>query len=558
MALPESDNVGIVKPNAARLSLVIAGICLAVFLAGMDQTILATAIPVISVEFDTSADFGWWSNAYLLTLSAFQLFYGKLYSLFPIKHVYLIAIVIFEIGSLVCTTAPTSIALIIGRAIAGLGAARVFSGSVLILTKLIPLAQRAAYLGIMSAAFGLAAIVGPFLGAAILQSSTWRWCFGINLPLGAVTVVLCFFFVHTPVDPSVKSLSLVQKSLQLDIPGTIFMAGSLICLLMALQWGGATYPWSNGRIIALFVVSGVLACAFLATQMTSFVGKARTIPSSLARSRDVWLAGTYAICINGGVYVAVLFLPIWFQDVRGRSPLSSGEMLTPLVAGYVVASIVAGGITSGFKYYNPAMIIGTVLSVAGSALLTTINIRTSTARVVGYQLVFGFGIGFGFGQPSYVVQTLLPAADVPMGVTFITLVQNLSASIFVAVAQSIFQGEMHKRLEPLLPRSPQNSSLLLAALPKILSSMPAEAQATSKGAISDSIIRTFYVALGLSCASIIGALLVKWVPMRDPYKEQNSGSLQSPNTQTDEKLGKTAPNVPGNQTSDSDGVNVEK
>ncbi|TGO65917.1 hypothetical protein BELL_0992g00010 [Botrytis elliptica] len=481
--MESSENV-ITKPNRTRLTLIMVGICLAVFLTGMDQTILATAIPVISVEFNTSQDIGWWANAYLLTLSAFQLFYGKLYSHFPIKNVYLVAIVIFEIGSLICTTAHSSITLIVGRAIAGL---------------VIPLAQRAAYLGIMSAAFGLAAILGPFLGAAILQSTTWRWCFGINLPLGAVTVILCGILVHTPSDPSAQSLSLVQKALQLDIPGTVFMVGSLICLLMALQWGGAAYPWSNGRVIALFVVSGILAIAFIATQTTKIAGKARTIPSSLARNRDIWLAGSYAMCITGGVYVAILFLPVWFQDVRGRSPLSSGELLTPLIAGYVVASILAGGITSGFKYYNPAMIIGTALSIAGAALLTTINLHSSTARIVGYQLVYGFGVGFGFGQPSYIVQTL--------------------ASVFVAVAQSIFQGEMHKRLEPLLPKSPNSSSILLSALPQILSSLPLDTQETAKIAISDSIIRTFYVSLALSCVSVIGALAIKWVPMQDPAKQ---------------------------------------
>ncbi|KAF7946433.1 hypothetical protein EAE96_009431 [Botrytis aclada] len=204
---------------------------------------------------------------------------------------------------------------------------------------------------------------------------------------------------------------------------------------------------------------------------------------------------------------------------RGRTPLSSGELLTPLIAGYVVASILAGGITSGFKYYNPAMIIGTALSIAGAALLTTINLHSSTARIVGYQLVYGFGVGFGFGQPSYIVQTLLPEKDVPNGVTFITLVQNLSASAFVAVAQSIFQGEMHKRLEPLLPQSSNSSSILLSALPKILSSLPPETQETAKTAISDSIIRTFYVSLALSCVSVVGALAIKWVPMQDPAKQ---------------------------------------
>ncbi|KAF7882636.1 uncharacterized protein EAF02_005999 [Botrytis sinoallii] len=302
--MESSENV-ITKPNRTRLTLIMVGICLAVFLTGMDQTILTTAIPVISVEFSTSQDIGWWANAYLLTLSAFQLFYGKLYSHFPIKNVYLVAIVIFEIGSLICTTAHSSITLIVDRAIAG---------------------------------------------------------------LGAVTVILCGILVHTPSDPSAQSLSLVQKALQLDIPGTAFMVGSLICLLMALQWGGAAYPWSSGRVIALFVVFGILAIAFVATQTTKIAGKARTIPSSLARNCDIWLAGSYAMCITGGVYVPILFLPVWFQDVRGRSPLSSGELLTLLIAGYVVASILAGGITSGFKYYNPAMIIGTALSIAGAAL----------------------------------------------------------------------------------------------------------------------------------------------------------------------------------------------
>ncbi|ESZ93767.1 hypothetical protein SBOR_5865 [Sclerotinia borealis F-4128] len=447
--MESSEDKTVTKPNAARLTLIMVGICLAVFLTGMDQTILATAIPVINVEFDTSQNFGWWANAY--------------------RH-----------------------SLIIGRAIAGLVAADVFSGIVLITTKLIPLAQRAAYL---------------------------------------VTVVLCGFLIHTPSDPSAQSLSIVQKILQLDIPGTVSLVVSLICLLTALQWGGATYPWSNGRVIALFVVSGILAIAFVATQTTKLAGNARTIPSSLARNRDIWLAGMYAMCITGGVYVAILFLPVWFQDVRGHSPLSSGGLLTPVIAGYVVASILAEGITSGFKYYNPAMIIGTVLSIAGAALLTTINLNSSMARVIGYQLVYGFGVGFGFGQPSYVVQTLLPAEDVPIGVTFITLVQNLSASVFVAAAQSIFQGEMHKRLEPLLPQSSSSSSLLLSTLPTILSSMTAESQALAKSASSDSIIKTFHVSLALSCVSVVGALAIKWVPMQDTAKQDTASSGENAQNQ---------------------------
>ncbi|KAI5863057.1 MFS general substrate transporter [Durotheca rogersii] len=510
MASQPGDGEGSAKPGAARLALVMIGICLAVLLTGMDQTILATATPVISNEFNTSQDFGWWSNAYFLTLSSFQLFYGKLYSLFPVKFIYLIAIVLFEVGSLVCTTAPNANALVAGRAVAGLGASGIFSGSVLILAKLVPLAQRAAYLGIMSAVFGLAAIVGPFLGAALIQSSTWRWCFGINLPLGAVTVVLCTILVKASGDG--QRLTAAQKIMDLDLPGTVCMVASVVCLLLALQWGGSMYPWNNGRIIALFVISGVLAISFVVIQKTTWSGTANTIPRSIARNRDIWLSSIYSMTMTGGVYVAILYLPIWFQDIRGHSPLSSGVLLTPIIAGYVVSSIVAGGITSGTGYYNPAMILGTALTVAGSALLTTINLQTSTARIVGYQLVYGFGVGMGFGQPSYVVQTLLPTDDVPIGVTLITLVQNLSASVFVAVAQTIFNGEMRTHLAPLVPAE-DASDILGNGLARILEALPSDRREQALRAISTSIIKTFYVSLAMSALSVVG-VGVRWTSMK--------------------------------------------
>jgi MFS family permease len=135
---------------------------------------MATAGPTISNEFQSLEDIAWWTNIYLLTLASFQLFYGKLYSLFSVKFIYIGAIVIFEIGSLICTTAPNSIALIVGRAIAGFGASGIFSGGLLIVSRIIPLARRPMYLGIMSAVFGIAAIAGPFIGGALTQKATWR------------------------------------------------------------------------------------------------------------------------------------------------------------------------------------------------------------------------------------------------------------------------------------------------------------------------------------------------------------------------------------------------
>lgn len=523
------------------MSLIMVGLCLAVVLTGMDQTILATATTVISDEFGALADVSWWSNAYLLTLSTFQLFYGKLYSVFSIKVVYLSAIGLFEIGSLICTTAPNSIALIIGRAIAGLGAAGIFSGGVLITTKLIPLSKRAGYLGIMSGAFGLAAIIGPFLGGALTDRATWRWCFGINLPIGAVTIVVCALLVKLPPQEATERPTTKFGTIaELDLPGTVSLVASLISLLIALQWGGSTYPWHDGRIIALLVVFGVLAIVFLITQTTSFFGKASTIPRAVAKNRDIWFAASYAVCITGGVYVAILYLPIWFQALRGDSALSAGILLIPLIAGYVVASVIAGGFTSAIGYYNPGMIVGTILAIAGSALLTTLDLRSGTGRIVGYQLLYGFGVGFGFGQPSYVVQTVLAPGDVPIGVTLVTLLQNLSASVFVAVAQSIFQGELRRRLSSSFPSGGVPAVSGLGA-GDFLSLFPPDEQPMVKQIYSKSLLLTLYISLALSAASSVGATCTRWGSMKDsakndvviPEKQQNGRGDETSKTQSE-------------------------
>ncbi|KAK6069498.1 major facilitator superfamily transporter [Seiridium cupressi] len=277
-----------VQLGNGRLALILSGLCLAVFLTGMPLP-----HPSSATRFGALSDIAWWSNAYLLTLSSFQLFYGKLYSLCFIKFVYLAAIGLVKVGSLSQRC-------------------RYLSGGILITTNIVPLSRRAVYIGIMSGAFGLAAIIGPFLGGALTDRATWRWCFGINLPVGAVTALVCAILVRIPSEKEVAKVGILAKLLQLDLPGTVFIIASLICLLTALQWGDSTYFWNDGRIIALFLVFGILAITFVVTQTTTVTGKASLISPSLARNRDIWLAVSYAMCITGGVYVAGLYLPVWF------------------------------------------------------------------------------------------------------------------------------------------------------------------------------------------------------------------------------------------------------
>ncbi|KAI0812887.1 major facilitator superfamily domain-containing protein [Xylaria sp. FL0064] len=428
------------QPDGRRVFLIMISLCLAVFLTGMDQTILATATVSISNDFQALRDIAW----------CFQLFYGKLYTLFSIK------------------------------AIAGLGAAGIFSGGILITTKIIPLAKRASYLGIMSGAFGVAAIVG-----ALTDRATWRWCFGINLPLGVVTIFLCALLVKIPRETTdSRPTSAISRLAEIDFIGTLSMIGSLISLLIALQWGGSTYAWNNGRIIALLTIAGILAIVFIISQATSITGKSYIIPPVMARNRDVWFAGSYAVGITGG-----------FQGLHRKSALGAGILLIPLIAGAI-------------GYYNPGMIFGSILAIAGSALLTTLNLETGT------------DLGFGFGQPSYVVQTILDLADVPIRITLITLLQNLSASVFVAVAQSLFQGELRRRLLEVSPDI-DISNVLGSGANSFLTSLPPDMQAQARDSFSTSIVHTFYISLALSAASFIPAITTRWRSMKNNLSEKD-------------------------------------
>lgn len=225
-------------PPTSKVIVIIGSLFLVLFLVALDRLILGVAIPSITDQFDSLGDVGWYGSSYLLTTCASMLLIGKIYTFVNPKLVYLGSLVVFEIGSAISGAAPNSTALIIGRAIAGLGNAGLFQGAVTIIVYIVPLHKRPQLMGFVGAVFGVASVLGPLLGGAFTDGPGWRWCFYINLPCGAVVFVLLVLFLHIPPEMlSRDSTTWKEKAMQMDPIGTFFFLPCIICLLLALQWG---------------------------------------------------------------------------------------------------------------------------------------------------------------------------------------------------------------------------------------------------------------------------------------------------------------------------------
>ncbi|KAJ7618867.1 MFS transporter [Mycena polygramma] len=509
-------------PHGIKLALLTLALCLSVFLVALDNTIIATAIPKITDQFQSLDDVGWYGSAYLLTTAATQLLFGKFYTFLPIKWVYVGAITIFEIGSVICGAAPTSDALIIGRAIAGLGSAGIFSGAMIIVANTVPLSKRPIYSGMIGGMYGIASVAGPLMGGAFTDKLTWRWCFYINLPIGAVTLAVVVFLFKMPRSGQVKPepAPFKQRLMLFDPWGTLVFIPAIISLLLALQWGGSKYAWGSPRIIALFVVFGVLISCFIGVQV--WRQDSATIPPRILKQRSIWSSALYSFAIGSAFFILSFYLPIWFQAIRGVSAVHSGIDSLPLIMSLVVASILAGGLIVQLGYYTPFMLASSVIMAVGTGLITTLKVDSGHTKWIPYQIICGFGAGLGMQQPMLAAQNVLVLKDVPQGTSIIMFSQTLGGALFISIAQNVFTNKL---VSGLLAKVPGVSPVLVlsAGATSLKSAVAPEFLAGVLEAYNDALIAAFYVAIAMACVSLIGALFVEWRSIKGKGIEMGVG-----------------------------------
>ncbi|EEB89971.1 hypothetical protein MPER_11882 [Moniliophthora perniciosa FA553] len=398
------------------LVLVFLGFLMATLLITLDQTIIATALPQIVSHFNALGDVTWVVTAYFLTQGGLILITGQVLKVFPKKTIFLLSITLFETGSLICALSHSMAQLIAGRAIAGCGAA-----------------------GIQKS--------GPILGGTFTDKLTWRWCFWINLPCGAVAILLVIVFLKYHSRPnSGQGTRSTNSWLRLDWIGGLLNLGFFTCLLLPVQWGGNTRPWNDAAVIALFVVAVVLLGAFLAWER--YKGKEAMIPLEVLSRR------TQIGCACGGasspfisylvLMIATYYLPLWYQ-ARGHSATRSGLDILPYLIALVLAGAVSGGVVTKTGHYWWILLLCPAITAVGAGLLFTLRIDTPGANLIGYQILYGVGIGVYFQNVLLVAQAdYVDDEDmIPQASSFVTFCQLLGGIIGIA----IFSNNLRKNLD---------------------------------------------------------------------------------------------------------------
>lgn len=497
-------------PTGLTLFLIVFSVALAFVLTSMDSSIVSVVVPSLTDNFHTVQDIGWYSAAYRLCVCSFQFMFGKLYKIFSVKRIFLVNIVIFMVGSVLCAAAPTSAVFVLGRAICGFAASGTTAGSFTLLVLCIPMRKRPLYTGIIGAVAGISAIASPILGGVIVDGLGWRWCFWINLPLGFVTLVVLLFCLADR-KPQVN-LTWRQRILQLDFIGTVLFVPSLTCLFIALSWAGSKYAWNSPTIIGLFCAFGVLLGLFTIDQYHK--GEAATLPPRILRNRSVLSGFTYTLFCNSSTMVILYYLPTYYQAVRQYSASQSGYYQLPAMAGDIIGVLVQSVGVSIIGYYTPFMWAGSILMPILAGLLTTLTVNTALANILVLTGFFGFAGGIGFLSPQSAVQMALPTSDASIGLSIILFAEQFGAALFVSAAQSIFENRLTKNLLELTP-SLNATSVEAMGLTDLKTLIGPENLADVLFGFDNSMTQTWYLAVVLACLTIFGSATMDWRSVKE-------------------------------------------
>jgi EmrB/QacA subfamily drug resistance transporter len=496
--------------------IVLPGLLMAILLAMLDQLIVGTALPRIVGSLGGVTHLAWVVTAYVLASTVTTPFYGKLGDMYGRKKLFIFAIVIFLVGSALSGLSQDMAQLIGFRALQGLGAGGLMVGAMATLGDIVAPRERGRYMSYMMVVMMLATIGGPLAGGFITDSFSWRWIFYINLPLGGAALIYLLAVLHVPAK---------KVSHKIDYLGGGLLAVAAVAVILFATFGGSEYAWSSVQIIGLGVIAVAATAGFLLTETRA---AEPILPLHVFRNRNFSVTMALTFLTGLAMFGAMTFLPLYQQTVQGASAVVSGLMLTPMMVGVTITSILSGQVTTKTGRYKLFPVMGGAIMAVGMFLLTRLGVDTSRTTSGIYYVVLGLGMGFLMQMVSLIAQNSVEQRDMGVASSARMFFQQIGGSLGVSAFGAIFASRLTDSL-----RAAAGSGVHINASggqldPTVVDRLPTPIRHDVFYAIAHAVQGVFFWAAPSAVLIFVLALLIKEVPLRGrtpaPGAEQTAGA----------------------------------
>ena len=493
--------------HGTRLVLCFVSLFLCLFLFALDQTIVATILSTVGNKFNAFENVGWLSSGFLLTMAVFIQPYGKLSIIFGRKWSMVVAVVIFEAGSLMCALAPTMNVLIGGRVLAGVGGAGIQGLTFVIVSEVVPMNKRPVGMTILSVTFAVASVLGPLIGGAFTTHVTWRWSFYINLPVGGFALAV-FLYSFRPPFPKVD---IWEELKQFDYIGTFFFISGSVIFLLAITFGSSDFAWDSGAVISCFIIGPILLIIFAIWNFR--FSKNQIIGTDVITTPQIIASALSISGVFSAFIVTMIYASVYFQVIRDSSAMGAGLHLLPCIIAVVICSIISGGTIQKFRYVKPWGIFSGIMAPIGAGLLSLLQVDSSFSKQVGLLIVMGIATGAQF-QPA-IISAQIKAPKTPGGTIMTTIFINasrcLSSAIAATLSDAVYTSSLKNYFKSEIPKaSPQIQKALqsidissIMSSNTVLKTLDSTTERFIKEQMMKSIQNVFYMCIGWAAISTL-------------------------------------------------------